>query len=223
MNKAILSLLTASVLFAGCSAPAAQTLAPAATVGSASQHRAMVIRSSTMDLLVEEPVEVMADLERLIDKAGGFVTSSSAESGYTSLSAVVPSDSLTDIRLAALDIAREVVSDSTYSDDVTKEYEELVARLRQLEQAEGEIQTILASTNEPQRISSLQLVLDLLRQEKENIEFQVEDYEDSVSMGSLDIYLGSWAVTPYEPAYEPTYEPPYGGDLTPTPTPTGVY
>jgi hypothetical protein len=176
-----------------------------------------------MDLLVEDPVEAMGELERLIDETGGVVSWSSADGFSASLSAIVPSDSLTDLRLAAREIAGEVVSDETYSEDVTEVYEELVERLRQLEHAESEIHTILAEARDPQRVSSFQLVLELLSQEKENIEFQVEDYEDSVSMWSLDIYLGSWAVTPYEPAYEPTYEPPYGGDLTPTPTPTGVY
>jgi len=165
MNKVSLSLLAASVLFGGCVAPGALAPASTATVGPSSLHRGMVIRSSTMDLLVEDPVGAMGELERLIHNAGGFVSWSSAESGYINLNAVVPSDSLTDIRLAALAMAGEVLSDSSYNEDVTKEYEELVGRLSQLEQAEKEIQTILASTTEPQRISSLQVVLDLLSQE----------------------------------------------------------
>src|SRR3990170_4129515 len=182
MDNTTLSLLAASVLLGGCVAPMVGTLPRDTTVSPAGLHQTVVIRYSTMDLLAEDPAEAVGELERIIDEAGGVVSWSTAGDGYAELSAQVPSGSLIDIRLAARQIAVQILSDETSSEDVTEVYEDLVERFGQLEQAEEEIQTILASAKDPQQISSFQLVLRLLGQEKETVETDMKYYADSGSI-----------------------------------------
>jgi len=231
MNKLTIFVYAAAVLAGGCVAPpgapqpsatsspsratATATLPPATSSGPATLHGPIVLRSSNMSLVVQDPVATMGELESLIEEVGGVVGSasswSSGDGGYSSLSARVPLDSLTGIRQAARGLALQVQSDSTYSQDVTSEYERLVERLRQLDQAEREIRTLLAVANDPERVSSFQLVLDLLRQESDNIAIQVSSYNDRATLATFDISLTSMPATPY-----------YLGP-TPTPIATGVY
>ncbi len=241
MNKATITVLSAAVLVGGCVAPpgapspsgtstpsratAAATL-PAAAFSPETLQGPIVLRSSNMNLVVQDPVATMEELERLVEEAGGFVSSasswSSGDGGYSSLSARVPLHSLTGIRQAARGLALQVQSDSSYSQDVTSEYARLVERLRQLKQAEREIRAILAVANDPERVSSFQLVFDLLRQETDNITSQVTSYNDQATLATFDVSLTSMPATPYYfvPTPTPTAYFPWGAA---TATPSAVY
>ena len=225
MNKTILSLVTGSILFGGCvtlpsptgsRTPAAATQAPsgAATSGPATLPGRVVLLSSSLSLIVEDPAESMAELERRIDEAGGYVTSASASSssdgGYANLSARVPVDSLTELRLAARDGALQIQYDSTYSQDVTTEYETLVERKRQLAEAEDAVWSLVADTTDRQRVTSLQLLLALLHQEALNIDGQLDYYHNDGGLATFDISFSSALPTAY-----PTWP-------TPTATPTAA-
>jgi len=231
MNKAILSLLMAAVLFGGCVAPpagletlatgsptpAAATRAPSAatTSGPATLQGRVVLRSTNLSLIVEDPAEAMGELERRIEEAGGYVTSASAsaspEGGYANLSARIPLDSMTRLRLAARESALQIQYDSTYSQDVTVEYEDLVERKHRLDEAEEAVWILVTETTDRQRVSSFQLLLDLIRQEALNIDGQLDYYYDSASLATLDISFGATVPTPYAEG------------ATPTPGPIGVY
>ena len=241
MNKAILSLLTASVLFSGCATPPApasptasltqSALRPGLPSGNPSGPTVLegpiVLRSSNLSLIVQDPAATIGEMERRIEEAGGYVssasTSSSSDGGYANLSARVPLESLTGLRLAVREMALQIEYDSTYSQDVTVEYAGLVERQRQLERAEQDIWSVLAKTTEAQSRAAFQLLLDLVRQESQNVESQLMYYNDSAGLAALDISLRSTAATPYMQ----TEEPPLAGSPTPTPapiaTPTGVY
>lgn len=232
MNKVILSLLTASVLFAGCVTPpsamgsptpagATQTPSGATTSGPATSLGRVVLLSSSLSLIVEDPAASMAELERRIAKAGGYVTSASAssttEGGYANLSARVPVDSLTELRLAARDGALQTQYDSTYSQDVTTEYESLIERKGQLAEAEDAVWSLMVETTDRQRVASLQLLLDLLHQEALNIDGQLEYYHNDAGLASLDVTFNSTPPTLY-----PTLLAPYPTWPVPTPTPTAA-
>ena len=233
MNRLAIPFFAVALFIGGCVAPRGATqptatnsparptatpTLPVASSGPATLYGPIVLRSSNMSLVVQDPAGAMGELENLIEEAGGVVGSasswSSGDGGYSSLSARVPLDSLTGIRQAARGLALQVQSDSTYSQDVTSEYGRLVARLRQLEQAEREIRALLAVANDTEKVASFQLVLDLLRQETDNIVSQVTSYNDRATLASFDISLTSMPATPYFPYYP---------GPTPTPFATGVY
>jgi len=227
MNKAILSLLTASVLAGSCATPPAAPPTSPGDMGSgpAALEGPIVMRSSNLSLIVQDPAQVIGELERRIEEAGGYVasasSSSSPEGGYANVSARVPLEALTGLRLAAREMALQIEYDSTYSQDVTIEYAGLVERQRQLERAEQDIWSVLAETTDAQRIAAFQLLLDLVRQEAQNVESQLRYYTDSAGLATLDISLRATSATPYNPTLEPPV--PGGPTATPIPTPTGVY
>jgi hypothetical protein len=228
MSKTILILLTACLLSAGCVTFAARTPTPNVPAGSRSE---MVIRSSSMNLLVEDPIASLSELERRVQEIGGYVNWSSSQSGNASLNARVPSERLSDIRLAARELGLDIMSDNAYNTDVSDEYQAVVERLDQLELAEDEIEGMLASAKDLERIASFQLALQLLSQEKKTVAYQVRDFEDRVRMGTVDFFLSSTAPTPFLGPFELPYQTPYGdfpyqtpyGDVpTPTPTPPAL-
>jgi hypothetical protein len=131
-------------------------------------------------------------VEEAILDAGGFVVSASSWSspgspGYSSLSARVPPDSLPKVRSVALELASQVQSDSTYSQDVTSECRQLQQRLQAVALAENHVWELLIQTTDPQVATSLTIVRDLLVQERTNIERQLADYQERAMLASFDV------------------------------------
>jgi hypothetical protein len=152
----------------------------------------VVLHSSSLSLLVDDPAAALSDLEQHVYELGGFVESASSYSSgegtaYSSLSARVSSESLPALRQAALALAVQVQNDSTYSQDVTVEYRRLGERLEDLHQAEEQVHRLLANPSQFDATASILLLRDLLLQEKENIEAQLLNYDQRSALASISI------------------------------------
>jgi hypothetical protein len=205
MNKSLF-LLALAFLLAACTPVAAsvENLTPLPTQaptrpsgllpGTLPFGTRLIIRSSSMTMVVDDPAKALSALEQAVEDAGGFVVSASYYSspdypGYSSLSARVSPEALTDLRRAALRIASSVQSDSVYSQDVTGEYRLLYAQLTELQQTEEHLWQLVTETKDRELAASFALLRDLIQQEATSVESQLLSYEDRSAFATFDVTL----------------------------------
>jgi hypothetical protein len=99
----------------------------------------------------------------------------------------VPPEALPELRRAALELANQIQSQSSYSQDVTVEYNALLERLLDIRETEGRLLQFVPAAGEPAFGRSVILLSELLRQERRNLESQIQSYDDRAELASLDI------------------------------------
>jgi hypothetical protein len=217
MSKLTL-LFTAAAVLSACTVPSGTAATPTSVVEPAAATplpaeptptavlpawaSRVVIRSSSLSLIVEDPTAAASELEAAIDDAGGFVASASSwPSGegqaYASLSARIPPGALPEVRRAAMALAQQIQSESTYSQDVTAEYQMLVERLELIGAAESRLLSLTPNPEDPAAFRVVLLVSELLRQEQRNVEMQLQNYQDRSTLASLDVTFSQLPPTPY--------------------------
>jgi hypothetical protein len=153
----------------------------------------IVITGSSLSLTVDDPAASLARLEALVAEAGGFVSSASSwsdpQSGYASLSARVPPESLAELRRKAIALASGVTNSSMYSQNVTVEAQALRDRLALIDASEAHLLDALLGTKDPDLAQAYVLVAGLFQQERQNARNQLRSYLDSSAMASFDVSL----------------------------------
>lgn len=212
-------LLIASLLFASCARPASESdrseeefaieesmAAPApgiakgdfSEVGSGEAfaplaEERMIVRNGDMSLIVEDVIQARDEIAQLASRLDGFVVSSwiSGEGGDMRghISIRVPDEnfepSLADLRQLAV----RVDSESTSSRDVTEEYIDLEARLKNAEATEGQYLALLDRANDVEDILRIYDSLSRVRQEIEQIKGRLQYLERTSSTSLISIQL----------------------------------
>ncbi len=121
-------------------------------VGSASMTSSnvpdrMIVRTVQMSVVVEDTDVMLSQVQALVATHGGYVAASnrwlSGEQAYASVTVRIPADKL-DLALGVLrDASISVENESSSGDDVTEEYVDISARLKNLEAAEEELLALL--------------------------------------------------------------------------------
>lgn len=169
------------------------------------------IRRAEIDLVVEDGAAAFADIRSLAQRSGGFVDSADLtepdEGARGTVVIRVPAEGLDDVlaELAALGVEEPATRIST--EDVTEEFIDLDARLKNLRVLEAELQELLAEvrgSGDPEP-AQLFTVFDRLRQVRDEIE-QIEGrrrlLQDQVSLSKVTIHLeerGQAAAVPGDP------------------------
>jgi hypothetical protein len=166
---------------------------PTATVETFDFGDPVIVSSSSLSLIVDDPSASLAELERLVTDAGGYISSSSSwsdpQSGYASLSAEVPPEVLAELRSSAIERAVRVSSNSLYSQDVTSEVEELERRLASIDEAESRLLDILLGSDDPALAKSYVLIAQLFDQDRQNTLRQLDSYHEQSRLASFDVSL----------------------------------
>lgn len=151
--------------------PAAPTLAPAATMAPMAAYGApaldaiqpealalayeaerKIIRTATLQLRVQETEKTVATIKDLVQAQGGYVANASVwregalQRAY--LSVRVPADRMEAVLAQVRKLAVQVEREETGGQDVTEEFVDLEAQLRNLEAAEKELRELLATVRE---------------------------------------------------------------------------
>jgi hypothetical protein len=241
MKRRTALLIAATVMLAACSGQAATTTAafdttsaalsaggdPATAeeadpdespIGVVTPTDRKVIYDAEMQL---EDAETRATFERLtalVQGSGGFVAAATVQEvdeeddqPFISMTARVPADRLTATLTAIREEADRVVSESLSSQDVTEEFVDIDAQLRNLRALETELLALLAELrdNTDADPSKLLEVFDQIRQtrgEIERLEGRKQLLENLVAMATLQIGITpTLASAPIvgEPAWEP--------------------
>ena len=159
---------------------------------SAPEVERKVIKRAYLSLVVEDLEEDFERVVALVEEAGGFVQSSSTwenERQRTSnLSVRVPVDRFANI-LARLEELGRVEGREISGQDVTTEYVDTEARLRNLERQEERFLEILNRANTVEEILNIERELERVRGEIEALTARLKSLDELTSLSTIDIEL----------------------------------
>ena len=153
----------------------------------------MIVRNGDMSLVVEDVIAARDEVAQLALRFNGYVVSSriSGEEqemrGYISIR--VPDDKFEQALAELRELAVRVSSESTSSRDVTEEYIDLEARLKNAEATESQYLTLLEKAREVEDILKIYDSLSRVRNEIEQIKGRMQYLERTSSMSLVSVNL----------------------------------
>ena len=158
-----------------------------------STEERMIIRTGEMSLVVEDVIGSKNEIGQLAVKYGGYVVSSQISGeqqdlrGYISIR--VPDEQFESALTELRDLAVRVTSESTHSRDVTEEYIDLQARLKNAEATEQQYLALLEKAGNVEDILRIYERLSWVRQEIEQIKGQMQYLERTSSTSLIEVSL----------------------------------
>jgi len=168
---------------------------------SSSASERMVIYNADMSIAVENPETTLEDVIRMAESAGGFVVSSSLSRSQTSagtlprayLTVRVPAGQLDSIMDAIKDLTPDRTEDVIYENvsgqDVTAEFTDLEARLRNLEAAEAALVELMEEAQDPEDVLNIFDELTYYRGEIEVVKGRMKYLSESVALSSITVEI----------------------------------
>lgn len=162
------------------------------TLPSTPEER-MIVRTGEMSLVVEDVTQVSNEIAQLAARFDGYVVSSSIsgeEEDMRGWISIRVADEKFDQALAELrNLAVRVKSESTNSEDVTEEYIDLEARLKNAEATEQQYLALLEKATDVEDILRIYESLSRVRQEIEQIKGRMQYLERTSSMSLISVSL----------------------------------
>jgi hypothetical protein len=177
-----------------------QEEAPAADGSNvnAAQVERMVIQNADLAIIVadvEARAKVIGDMA---ESMGGFVVSSNMYQSYTNNGTLVPESTVV-IRVPserleeALNLIKadvvEVQSENRSGQDVTAEYVDLTSRLKNLEAAEAQLETIMQGATETEDVVNVFNQLVYYREQIELVKGQMKYYEQAAALSAITVRI----------------------------------
>jgi hypothetical protein len=170
----------------------------------------MIIQQASLQLVVRDTAEALEEVKDLVGELGGYIANSNAwEQGdwlRASLTLRVPAESLE----AALDQLKElavrVQRETLSGEDVTEQYTDLSARLRNLEATETELLALLTEVREKPGATAEDILdvhrrLTEIRGEIEQVKGRMQYLEQMTALATINVDLVP------DPLAQPVVEP----------------
>jgi PKD repeat protein len=153
----------------------------------------MVIRNAYLTIIVDNITSVMAQITTLATNYGGYVVNSNIGENqnqiYASISFRVLAEQF-DATIAALhSMAVDVKSETTTGQDVTEEYTDLNAKLRNLEASEAQLLELMQKAGTVEEILEVQRELVSTREQIEIIKGRMQYLEQSANLALFTVTL----------------------------------
>ncbi len=160
-----------------------------------------IVRTATLELSVEKVGSSVDQVQQIAAAAGGFVSSSSLNSESpqgqadgrqrqtASITIRVPAQAYASVMSQLRGIAKEVGAEKSDASEVTEEYTDLQARLRNLEATEGRYLELLAKAQSIQDILLVQDRLNSVRLEIERAQGRIKLLDDLTDLATVSIQL----------------------------------
>ena len=153
----------------------------------------MIVRNGDMSLVVEDVVDARDEIAQLSVRLGGYVVSSwvsgEGKEMRGSISIRVPDEKFEQAFVELRKLAVRVDSESTHSRDVTEEYTDLEARLKNAEATENQYLTLLDKAEDVEDILRIYDSLSRVRREIEQIKGRMQYLERTSSMSLITAQL----------------------------------
>ena len=153
----------------------------------------LIIRSAYMTLVVVDVASAIEQITNLAATYDGFVVSSNVwqdrDRMVGSISIRVDSNRFNESLQTLRALAVEVRSESTSGEDVTEEYVDLAAKLRNLEAAEAQLLKLMEKAGEVKDILEVQRELVDTREDIERTKGRMQYLEESAAMSLIQIQL----------------------------------
>ena len=183
-------------------APSAPVLAPKPAGAAAdAQSQAgqtditdrLVIRTANLTLIVKDTLASLDEIGRMATEFKGFIQSSNttkyAQGSQATIVIKVPSDKLDATLERARKLAIEVRNDQVTGQDVTAEFSDLSARIKNLEAAETQLRTILEKSTKTEDVLAVYRELTSIRGQIEQAKGRAQFLSTSASMSTVTISL----------------------------------
>ncbi len=158
----------------------------------------LVIRNADLEIVVDNPARAADAIGKMAESLGGFVVSSKVYENttpggvrlpYGSVTVRVPAgqfqDALGQIASLAVRVERKNISGK----DVTKEYVDLQARLKNLEAARDELQRLMNDATNTQDVLAVYRELNNVQGEIEQLKGQIQYLKTAAAMSAISVQL----------------------------------
>jgi hypothetical protein len=191
---------TAEPAASGAAAPdaaASGERVPAGNVTAAATLDRTIIRTAALDLSVENVTRTFEDVGRIATGAGGFVASSSlgkqrigtGEYQVGSITVRVPDRQYENVMASLRRLAVEVVNEQSESSDVTEEFTDLQARLRNLEATERQYLAFLERAQDLDDVLVITDRVNQVRAEIEQVQGRINLLQNLSDLATITVHL----------------------------------
>jgi len=153
----------------------------------------MIVRTGNMQLVVEDVLDAIDRITRLAENLEGYVVSSRSWREGERLRGIitirVPAGRFAEAMRSLSDMAVEVTSQSTSSKDVTEEYVDLSAKLKNLEATEQQLLRIMEKAEKVEDILAVQKELSRTREEIERTKGRMQYLERTSETSLIEVQL----------------------------------
>jgi hypothetical protein len=164
-------------------------------VGSLTER--MIIRTGNLTLVVKDTAQAMNQVRGLAESMGGYVVESNAyrDQGLLRgrMTVRVPAEKFDQAMDGIRAVAVRVESESSSGQDVTEEYSDLSAQLRNLEATETELRELLATvrerTGKAEDILAVYRELTTIRGEIERVKGRMQYLERMTALATINVEL----------------------------------
>jgi hypothetical protein len=162
-----------------------------------------IVTTGTMTITSADPLAASAEATRIVERLGGRVDERSefapqgGDAGGAMLTLRIPADQLTGA-IESLRELGEVEHVSTSSSDVTREVQDLDARIDALRASHDRLVALLADATDTKVLIELETAVSDRQAELESLEAHRRGLADAVSMSTLELTLQSEDVAPVD-------------------------
>ncbi len=157
----------------------------------------LVIKNASLSIVVDDPTAAVRSITSLAEGTGGFVVSTNtfrittgpdARSVQQANIAIrVPSEQFNSVLEQIRAMAVEVQNENISGQDVTADYVDLQSRLKNLEAAEAQLQSIMEEATKTEDVLAVYNQLVSTREQIEVIKGQMKYYEQAAALSSINI------------------------------------
>jgi hypothetical protein len=153
----------------------------------------MIVRTGDIRLVVDDIAITLDDITGIAEDSGGYVVSSNKwkeQERYVGVISIrIPTELFEDTMRALRELAVEVIAEETSSQDVTEEYIDLEAKLRNLEATEEQLLLIMQQAVEVEDILEVQRELNNTRDEIERTKGRMQYLEQTSETSYISVSL----------------------------------
>ncbi|MAT43833.1 MAG: hypothetical protein CL609_15975 [Anaerolineaceae bacterium] len=162
----------------------------------------IVIRNADLSIVVDEPADAMTSIGRMAERMGGFIVTSNMWKARNYNGVEVPEGNITvrvpaellnqaldEIKALTNNTTQDVLNENISGQDVTEQYTNLNARLRNSEDAEEQLRTILDNATDTEAVLEVFNRLTEVREEIEVIKGQIKYYEESAALSAISVRI----------------------------------
>lgn len=178
------------------SEPRADDSFGSATNGAAIDR--LVIKNANLSIVVADPAASMEEILKMAEAMGGFVVSSELYKVTTDqgdefprarITIRIPAEGLNEALETIKSGAGEVLSENVTGEDVTQQYTDLQSRLRNLEQAETQLQQIMDEARRTEDVLQVYNELTRVGEQIEVIKGQIQYYEQAAALSAISVEI----------------------------------
>lgn len=163
--------------------------------GNTEEISRLIIKTGQMSLVAKNVEETVKSVTGLVNLAKGFVVESSIRDKttlpYATMRVRVPAEGFESLIEKVRGLALRVTSELVSGEDVTEEYMDIQARLRNLEASEAQFLKIMEQAVKIQDVLDVQEQLERVRGEIERVEGRKKYLEQSAALSTLTIYIAA--------------------------------